>query len=309
MLFTRKEKEAFIVSFSARESRLSGVGFDPWEPALSGQIRAVRVGSQGLDLTRESRLSRVRFNPWESALMGRIWPVRVGSLGQYLTPESQAILYHLDQAVLTVFYGSSLMWIVLFPVFMTSLISWNSFRIEYICIAFLWCIYWKTWPWHKTQVKKIWNLINRESDTRGGGQTSEYGMWQLLMMSMTKIIEQAPTRYQPHGQDYAWKRKDFETKLAILGHTYLLKTQDKDKHLLPWLKFVAILLKSSPIFLRLANFFSLHLLPVVPLTHWVHDGLHDGQVGGHLLHLLPQDIPSWHPHVKLSRSLPGHLDG
>ena len=39
-------------------------------------------------------------------------------------------------------------------------------------------------------------------------------------------------------------------------------------------------------------------------------GLHDGQVlGGHLLPLLPQDLPSWHPHVEPGRSLPGHLDG
>ena len=46
-----------------RESRLSRVRFSPWEPALTGQIQPVRVGSYGSDSTRESRLSQVKFYP------------------------------------------------------------------------------------------------------------------------------------------------------------------------------------------------------------------------------------------------------
>ena len=64
-------------SNSTRESRLSRVRFNPWEPALMGQIRPVRVGSHGSDSTRESRLSRVKYNPWEPALTGQTLPLRV----------------------------------------------------------------------------------------------------------------------------------------------------------------------------------------------------------------------------------------
>ena len=68
-------------SDSTPESRLFRVRFNPWEPALTGQIQPVRAGSHGSNSTRESPLSRVGFDPWEPALRGHIWPVRAGSHG------------------------------------------------------------------------------------------------------------------------------------------------------------------------------------------------------------------------------------
>ena len=75
-------------SDSTPESRLFRVRFNPWEPALTGQIQPVRAGSHGSDSTRESQLSRVWFNLWELALTGRIQPVRVGSYRSDSIPEN-----------------------------------------------------------------------------------------------------------------------------------------------------------------------------------------------------------------------------
>ena len=72
-------------SNSTRESRLSRVRFNPWEPALTGQIQPVRVSSHGSDSTCESQLSRVGFNPWESALTDQIQSLRIGYHYKFFT--------------------------------------------------------------------------------------------------------------------------------------------------------------------------------------------------------------------------------
>ena len=53
----------------------------------------------------------------------------------------------------------------------------------------------------------------------------------------------------------------------------------------------------------------IQLIPSVPLAHGVHDGLHDGHVGSHLILLFPQELPSWHLQCQGYRFLPSHLDG
>ena len=51
------------------------------------------------------------------------------------------------------------------------------------------------------------------------------------------------------------------------------------------------------------------LLPVIPLEHGVSNGLHDGQVGHHLLSLHTRDLPTRHLQVQPAGLVPRQLDG